>query len=351
MGTGLLLVNLGTPDAPTPSAVRRYLRQFLGDPRVLDMNAVGRKLLLEAVILPRRPRQSAHAYGKIWDAERGSPLLYHSRDLTAGVAARLGAGWTVALGMRYGSPSIASALDQLIAAAVDRIVVVPLFPQYASSSTGSALEELYTVAAARLTVPPLTVLPAFYDEPGFLDAFVAVARPRLDGFHPDHVLMSFHGLPERHMINGDPSGQHCLKSTGCCDTITAVNKDCYRAQSFATARALAARLGLAEGTWSTSFQSRLGRVPWIKPYTDEVLPALAARGVKRVAVLCPAFVADCLETLEEIGMRAAEDWKASGGEALELVPSLNAHPAWVDAVVTMARRAAGEGAAAVRQAS
>ncbi len=340
VATGLLLINLGTPEAPTAGAVRTYLRQFLGDPRVLDINPIGRALLLNLVILPTRPSKSAHAYAQIWDRERGSPLLYHSQDLTRAVGERLGADWQVELGMRYGNPSIGSALDRLIAAGVSRVIAVPLFPQYASSSTGSALEELYRLSGARLTVPPLTIVPAFWDDDGFLASFVAVARPRLAALAPDHVLLSFHGLPERHMINGDPTGKHCLASPGCCDAIVAANRDCYRAQSFATARALAGRLGLADGAWSTSFQSRLGRTPWIKPYTDEVLPALAARGLKRIAVMCPAFVADCLETLEEIGMRAAADWKAQGGEALELIPSLNAEPTWVEAVASMARRAA-----------
>ena len=333
------MINLGTPDEPTASAVRRYLREFLGDPRVLDMNAVGRTLLLEAVILPTRPKKSAHAYQQIWDAQRGSPLLFHSQDLASAVAARLGSGWRVELGMRYGSPSLADALGRLIDAEVERIVVLPLYPQYASSSTGSSLERLYRLAASRNNVPPLVVVPPFFADDGFIAAFAAVARPRLDALAPDHVLFSFHGLPERHMRAADPSGRHCLASPSCCDAVAGPSRDCYRAQCFATARALAARLVLPDGGWTVSFQSRLGRVPWIKPYTDEVLPVLVKKGVKKLAVLCPAFVADCLETLEEIGMRAAEQWTSDGGQSLELVPSLNATPAWVDAVVTLARGA------------
>jgi ferrochelatase len=337
--TGLLLVNLGTPDEPTPSAVRRYLREFLNDPRVLDMNVVGRTLLLEAVILPRRPKQSAHAYEKIWDATRGSPLLFHGRDLADAVAAKLGPSWRVELGMRYGSPDLAGALDRLVAVECTRIVVLPLYPQYASSSTGSSLERLYQLAGTRNNVPPLAVVPPFFDDPGFLDAATAIARPRLDALAPEHVLFSFHGLPEHHMRDGDPTGgKHCLASPSCCDAVAGPSRDCYRAQCFATARALAARLALTDGTWTVSFQSRLTRVPWIKPYTDEVLPALAKRGIKKVAVLCPAFVADCLETLEEIGIRAAADWKKDGGDTLELIPSLNSHPSWVDAVVNLATR-------------
>ena len=334
---GLLLVNLGTPDEPEAPAVRRYLREFLSDPRVLDIHPVGRAALLNLVILPRRPARSAEAYRKIWD-ERGSPLLYHSRDLTAAVAEKLGAGWKVELAMRYGAPSIPDALERLRAAAADQIVVLPLYPQFAASSTGSSLEAVYAHAAARWNTPMLSAVPAFYDDPGFIGAFAAVGRPVLDTLRADHALMSFHGLPERHMRKSDESGRHCLASEGCCDRIDGANRNCYRAQSFATARALAAALDLEDGAWSVSFQSRLGRTPWIHPYTDVVIPELAARGVKRLAVFCPAFVADCLETLEEIGIRAREQFLAAGGEELALVPSLNSTPAWVDAVVALARR-------------
>lgn len=339
VAAGLLLINLGTPTAPTTKAVRRYLREFLGDPRVLDMNPVGRALLLNLIILPTRPAKSAHAYRSIWHPDRGSPLLYHGLDLRDRVAAQLGDGWRVALGMRYGQPSIASALDELIATGVDRVVALPLFPHTASSSSGSAIAELYRLAGARLTVPRLSVVPAFHDDAGFLDAEVAVAAPVLAEHAPDHVVFSFHGLPERHVRAADPSKRTCLASADCCARLDAGNRDCYRAQCFATARALAARLGLAEDRYSTGFQSRLGKVPWIRPYTDDVLTELRQRGVGKIVVMCPAFVADCLETTEEIGMRAAETWRAAGGEALHLVSSLNASPAWVDAVCALATRA------------
>jgi ferrochelatase len=338
MATGLLLVNLGTPDEPTTRAVRRYLAEFLSDPRVLDISAIGRWLLLHAIILRTRPGKSAHAYRQIWDGKRGSPLLYHSRDLAAGVAAALGDDWKVALGMRYGAPSIESAYDELVAGGVDRIVCVPLFPQYASSSTGSALEELARVASRVWNVRPLEIAPAFWDDDGFLDAFAAVARPAIDALGADHVLFSFHGLPERQIEKSDESGAHCLKSATCCDDPGPRLRWCYRAQSFATARALAARLDLDAARFTVSFQSRLGRTPWIKPYTDVVLDELAARGVKRLAVVCPAFVADCLETLEEIGLRARAQFRGKGGDDLALVPSLNATPRWIDAVAAIARR-------------
>ena len=334
---GLLLINLGSPDAPTTPAVRRYLREFLSDPRVIDVNPIGRAALLYGVILPFRPAKSAEAYRKVW-SEDGSPLLVHGRALTREVAARLGDGWQVELAMRYGQPSIAAVLERLRTAAIDRIVVLPLYPQYAASSTGSSLEEVFRVAGERWVVPSLAVVPPFYDDAGFLDAFADVARPVLAEDRYDHVLQSFHGLPERQVKKTDDSGKVCLASADCCDRIGVANRNCYRAQCYATARGIATRLGLGETDWSVSFQSRLGRTPWIQPYTDVVLPELAAAGKKKIAVLCPAFVADCLETLEEIGIRLREQFAGLGGERLTLVPSLNSSPRWADAVCDLARR-------------
>jgi protoporphyrin/coproporphyrin ferrochelatase len=336
MATGLLLINLGTPDEPTPPAVRRYLREFLSDPRVIDINPVGRALLLNLIILPLRPAKSARAYQAVWDAQRGSPLLFHSRDLTKGVAAALGAGWHVELAMRYGNPSIPAALDAMRAAGIDRIVVLPLFPQYASSSTGTALARVFELAGEQWNTPWLDVVPPFYDDPGFIAAFAAVARSAaIDS--ADHVLMSFHGLPERHVRKSDPSGAHCLAAASCCDGITVANRNCYRAQCFATARALAAELGLAAERYTVCFQSRLGRTPWIRPYTDVVLDDKAKAGVGHLAVMCPAFVADCLETVEEIGIRAREQFLAAGGKQLTMIPSLNSSPAWIEVVARLAR--------------
>lgn len=340
---GALLVNLGTPDAPTTGAVRRYLREFLGDPRVIDLPAPLRLLLLHLVILPLRPRASAAAYRTIW-GERGSPLLYHSLDLTELVRARLGPDVPVELGMRYGRPSIAGALERLRAAGAEEVVVLPLYPQYAASSTASSLAEAFRVAASTWDVPSLRAVPAFHADPGFLAAWEAVARPALEAARAERVVFSFHGLPERQIRKSDPTGAHCLASAGCCEALGAANRRCYRAQSYATARDLAARLGLAPGGWEVAFQSRLGRTPWIRPYTDVRARELAAEGVKRLAVLCPAFVADCLETVEEIGGRLREDFLAHGGEELVLVPSLNAHPAWADAVAALLRAHAPPGA-------
>jgi ferrochelatase len=328
--TGLLLINLGTPDSPATGDVRRYLAEFLSDPRVIDINPVGRALLLHLIILRFRPARSAHAYRSIWDATRGSPLMFHSQDLARGVSARLGDGWKVELAMRYGNPSIASALARL--RDCDRIVVLPLFPQYAASSTATAVARVMELASGGWDVPAIDVVPAFFDDPGFLASWEAVARPALAAARADHVLFSFHGLPVRQIHKSDRQAR-CLGAPDCCDR---PHPTCYRNQCFATARALAHRLGLTD--YTVCFQSRLGRDPWIEPHTDATIDRLAREGKKRLAVMCPAFVADCLETLEEIGMRARDQLKAAGGEELVLVPSLNATPRWIEAVAQIAER-------------
>lgn len=329
---GLLLVNLGTPDAPTTVAVRRYLREFLMDPRVIDIPAVPRALLVYGLILPLRPRRSAEAYRSIW-TERGSPLLLHGQELAYKLGARLGARWQVELGMRYQSPSIDSALARLRAAKLDDIVVFPLFPQYSSAAWGSAVDKVFSEARKHVDASTLQVVSPYYDHPAFVEALAAVAQRALEGFAPDKILISYHGLPERQVRKADEGGAHCLQDASCCDAIIDTNRNCYRAQCFATSRALAARLGLGADRWEIGFQSRLGRTPWIRPYTDLRLRALAERGARRVAVMCPSFTADCLETLEEIGIRGREDFLAHGGAQLRLVPSLNSTDAWVDAVI------------------
>ena len=278
--TGILLVNLGTPDAPEAAAVRRYLREFLSDPRVIDINPIARFLLLELVILPFRPKRSAAAYQKVWTSE-GSPLLVHSRALTAALRERM-PDLPIELGMRYGKPAIESALGRLREQSCDRIVVVPLYPHYASSSTGSSVELVYKTAGALWNTPYITVVPPFYEHPEFISAAATIGRNQLEALAPDHVLFSFHGLPERQVIaSSDP--ELCVVKPNCCDRLVDGNRNCYRAQCFATARALAAALDLGPESWTISFQSRLGRTPWIKPYTDEIIPALAKRGVRKLA--------------------------------------------------------------------
>ena len=336
--TGVLLINLGTPDSPSTRDVRRYLREFLSDPRVIDSAAVPRWLLVNLVIAPFRPRKAAAAYRKIW-GPGGSPLWVHGIALRDAVAKTLGDAYVVELAMRYRSPSIPEALERLVAADVDHVVALPLFPQWADSSTGSAVACLEDAADALAHAPPVETLPAFFDDPGFLEAFEQVAQPVLAEARPDHVLFSYHGLPERQIRAADPTASHCLSRDDCCEAPGPSLARCYRAQCYATTSSLAGALGLGPDDHSSAFQSRLGRTPWIRPYTDHALPELAARGVRRIVIFCPSFVADCLETLEEIGIRAREQWLGLGGEALTLVPSLNTHPRWVEAVAGMVRRA------------
>ena len=335
MPFGLLLINLGTPDSVAVGDVRRYLDEFLMDPRVIDLSPIGRWALVKLAILPTRPKESAEAYEKIW-TERGSPLLFHTVDLAEKVQQRVGDDVVVDIAMRYQNPSIASALERFRRAGIDNIVVFPLFPQYSSAATGSAVEKAWVEAGARWNTPSIVNVPAFYDHPAFIEAFRSVAAPVLEEMGPDRVIMSFHGVPERHVRKSDETDDqsHCLATAACCDALTPANRNCYRAQCFATARALSTALGI-EGA-EVTFQSRLGRDPWIQPYTDQRLDKLPEEGVESVAVLCPAFVADCLETIEEIGMRASEDFVAAGGRELRLVPSLNATDAWADAVVRIA---------------
>jgi ferrochelatase len=294
--------------------------------------------LLYGAFLPFRPRKSAEAYRKVW-TDRGSPVLFHGIDLAAKVQAALGPEIQVELAMRYQGPSIGEALDRFRASRTDRVAVVPLFPHYSSAAWGSAAEKVFVEAGKRWNVPAIQLVPPFFEHPAFLDALARIARPALATFRPDRVLVSFHGLPERQVRKSDESEarDHCLAATTCCDSIVPANRHCYRAQCFATARGLAARLELAADRHEVTFQSRLGRTPWIRPYTDERVRELAQAGVKRLAVLSPAFVADCLETLEEIGIRARDDFRAHGGEELLLVPALNSRDAWVDALIQIVR--------------
>ncbi|HEX5034637.1 MAG TPA: ferrochelatase, partial [bacterium] len=278
---GVLLINLGTPAVPTPSAVRRYLRQFLSDPMVIDINPVARWLLVNLVIAPFRSPKSAKAYQKIWTGH-GSPLLYNTRNLGRAVAEKLGPDYAVEIGMRYGEPSIESALRHLLERGVKEIRVFPLYPQYSTSATGSSQSEVFRIAKKLGNPVPLRFLMPFFDHPGFVGAFAEIGRPYLESFQPDHVLFSFHGLPERQIEKVDLGGNHCLKSPDCCEKIIPANGLCYRAHSFASARAIAAELKLPPEKFSVSFQSRLGRTPWIKPYTDFVIPELIAAGKKRI---------------------------------------------------------------------
>lgn len=333
---GILLVNLGTPDQPTNSAVRRYLREFLSDERVLDINPLARWLLVNLIIVPFRSPKSRKAYEKIWTSE-GSPLLKNTRELSQAVAQELGEKYHVEFAMRYGKPSLESALQHFKEKRVESIRILPLYPQYASSSTGSTQEKIHALAKKIPNLPPIQFLLPFFEHPGYAESFAEIGKPILESLKPDHILFSFHGLPERQILKEDISGKHCLKKANCCEEILPANGLCYRAHCFHSAFAIAEQLGIAKEDYTICFQSRLGRTPWIKPYTDIVIDELAKSGKKRLAVFCPAFVADCLETLEEIGMRAKEQFIEAGGEDLQLIPSLNAHPIWVKALVQMLR--------------
>ncbi len=334
--TGVLLINLGSPDGPDTASVRRYLREFLCDARVIDIPPVPRWLLVYGYISVFRSPKSAHAYQKIWTAQ-GSPLVQAGRDLAKRVQEILGDAYHVRVAMRYQSPSIKNEVKALLDSGVDRIHALPLYPQFAGASTASSFEELMRVLSKEIAFPELKVIGDFYDHPGFIAAFADVAIKHLANFKADHVLYSYHGLPEHQMQSADRSGQHCLKTPDCCFKMSSVNRLCYRAQCFATTYALQKAMGRTMEDSSLSFQSRLGRATWIQPYTDQELPILINRGVRRLAVMCPAFVADCLETLEEIQIRAAEDWKALGGESLTLVPSLNSEEGWCRTVADMVK--------------
>ena len=334
--TGLLLVNLGSPSAPTTEALKRHLKQFLMDPDVIDIPGVLRWPLVHWLIVPRRARESALLYQKIW-AARGSPLIQNSRLFANSLEAELEdyEGLKIELGMRYGEPSIRQALENLPLGQLDRLIVFPLYPQYAQSSTLTArtqvLADLEYLGYSEL---PLDWIEPFYNDTRYIHAVKAASTETLEAFQPDFSLFSFHGLPERHLKRLHTS---CFSTEHCCEEINNNNQYCYRAQCVRTAHDVGEALGIPADRYSISFQSRLGRTPWIQPYTDFVIQGLPAKGVKRLAVFCPSFVADCLETLDEIENRETDRFLQAGGEELRLIPSLNDHPAWVRAAGEMIR--------------
>jgi len=331
----LLLVNLGSPASTKVADVRSYLNQFLMDPYVIDVPWPLRRLIV-SLILIRRPAASAHAYASIW-WEDGSPLVVISKRLHEAMKSSWKQG-PVELAMRYGEPSLTTVLNRLASQGITQVTLAPLYPQFADSTTTTVIEEALRVVREHKLPIRFSLLQPFYDQPEYLDALVDSAKPHLEqGF--DHLLLSFHGLPERHLHKLDPSG-HCLKGDDCCRMASPeVLAKCYRAQCLRSAELFAQRMGLKPEQWSVSFQSRLGRAKWIEPYTEARLDELAAQGVKKLLVMCPAFVADCIETLEEIGDRGREQFVEAGGESLQLVPCLNDHPSWVAALKTLSERA------------
>lgn len=333
---GVLLINLGSPDSTSVPDVRKYLREFLMDSRVLDTPWPIRWYVVNCAILPKRPTESAKAYQEIWTPE-GSPLVVTSRHLQQDLQQRVGDSLTVELAMRYQNPSIKSALLKLQAQGVQDLLVFPLFPHYAMSSFETAV--VRTQELAPLIAPGMRIKMAspFYNDPDFIDSLVASASDYLQSDY-DHLLFSFHGLPERHLRKSDPTGNHCLKSPNCCETPSVAHETCYRAQCFATVRAFVEQAKVPPQKFSVSFQSRLGRDPWLTPYTDRELERLPKSGVKKLLVMCPAFVADCLETLEEIAMRGRETFLKAGGETFTQIPCVNEHPRWLAALEKMVRR-------------
>ncbi|NWC74214.1 ferrochelatase [Pseudomonas sp. P7759] len=331
----LLLVNLGSPKSTSVADVRSYLNQFLMDPYVIDLPWPVRRLLV-SLILIKRPEQSAHAYASIWWDE-GSPLVVLSRRLQQQMTSQ----WTqgpVELAMRYGEPSIESVLTRLAAQGIRKVTLAPLYPQFADSTVTTVVEEARRVVREKKLDLQFATLQPFYDQPEYLDALVASAKPHLQQDY-DHLMFSFHGLPERHLQKLNP-GHTFDGATDCCvNAPPEVRATCYRGQCFSVARDFAARMGLPEDKWSVAFQSRLGRAKWIEPYTEARLETLAQQGVKKLLVMCPAFVADCIETLEEIGDRGLEQFREAGGEELVLVPCLNDDPRWAKALNTLCERA------------
>lgn len=310
---GVLLINLGTPKLPEPNAVRKYLREFLTDPRVVELPFLLRQALVNLIIIPKRLKQTTAAYSSIWSAN-GSPLLYNSILIKNALQKYLGENYIVRLGMRYGLPSIDLAIEQLLDAEIDKLVILPLFPQYASATSGSAIEYVLNILGKQRVIIPFSVINDFHNTTGYISALRQSIKPYIND-KSQFVLFSFHGLPLRQIYG--------------------LGKNCYREKCLTTATLTARQLNLSEDSWTLSFQSRLGRLEWIKPYTDDVLNNLRAKGVKRLLVVCPSFIADCLETLEEIGVRAKERWGELGGEQFTLIPCLNDSAVFIENLLQM----------------
>lgn len=331
MSKAILLVNLGSPDSPSVPDVRRYLNEFLMDGRVMDLNWPLRRFVVGTILI-NRPKESGHAYEKIWTAE-GSPLVVSSRHVQALLQKRLSV--PVELAMRYQHPSIESAVKNLAAKGVTDCFLIPLFPHYAMSSYETAVVRVQEVARQLASKMKVTVQPPYFDDPDFIAALVASAADFLKQDY-DHLLFSYHGIPERHIKKSDVTGCHCLATPDCCEKPSPAHAQCYRHQCFRTSKLFVEKAGVPDGKWSISFQSRLGKDPWLKPYTDFELPRLAIEGKKRMLVICPAFVSDCLETIEEIGMRGCEQFLAGSGKEYTRIPCMNEHPKWIDALEKMA---------------
>ena len=327
---GVLLVNLGTPDSTQTSDVRKYLREFLMDGRVIDIPSFSRWMLVNLIIAPFRGPKSAAEYRKLW-TERGSPLLFHTQDLQKKLIQKLDPDqYLVAMGMRYQNPSIEKGLEELMHAKVKKIIVVPLFPQYASATNGSVIDKVMEIARTWQNIPEISFISNFLEHPLFLDAWTELGKEMMAKEAYERFVFSYHGLPERQIEKASVGG-YCQLGA-CCNKYGPNNQFCYRAQCFHTTRLLAERLAIPLDKTLTCFQSRLGKDPWVQPYTEDTIHQLAKEGVKKVLVFSPAFVADCLETTIEVGQEYKEEFVELGGEKWDLVPSLNSRDTWVDCV-------------------
>ena len=335
MKKGILLINLGTPKSPAKKDVRKYLTQFLNDPRVIDINPIGRFILVNGIIVPFRAGKSAKLYEQIWTKD-GSPLLIHGNNLTKKVQAILGDDYVVDFGMRYQEPSLQKAVERLKSKNIGSLTVIPLYPQYATSSTTSSIEAVEKELKKWKNHPPIKFIKNFFDDKGFIDALVEKAKKyTLTDY--DYFVFSYHGLPERQILKASKEfSDGSCKIGSCCDTITDKNRLCYRANCFATTRELVKQLNIPEGKFQSTFQSRLDD-KWLKPYSDKVVEELAKSGHKKILVFSPAFVADCLETIYEIGIEYQEIFTHNGGEKIQLVESLNDSDKWVEAVANLVK--------------
>ncbi len=331
--TAILLLNLGTPDSPMKGDVRRYLTQFLNDERVIDIPWLSRTLLVNGVIVPFRAGNSSKLYKAIWDETTGSPLLKHSTDLAKKLQLAVGSDYTVELAMRYQKPSMESVLERMKKEGYHKIIVFPLFPQYASSSTGSALQRFMEIVSKWWVIPELKIISQYYDNADYIDCIVNRGKQH-DLSAYDHIIFSYHGLPERQVDKVYNDGYLC-KDHHCEDGLTDENYYCYKAACYQTTKDVAAKLGLPEDKYTLSFQSRLDD-KWLKPFSDKVVEDLAKKGMKKLLVFSPAFTADCLETVYEIGTEYQEIFHQHGGEKIQLVESLNSGEDWVQTIKKIA---------------
>ena len=326
---GIVLMNLGSPDSTKVADLRKYLDEFLMDERVIDKPWLFRALLVKGIIVPFRAPKSAEAYEKIWTDE-GSPLIVHTKHLQKALQARIDE--PVEIAMRYGNPTPADAYEALLRKQpkINEVIVLPLYPHYAMSSYETAVEYMKEVYNKKKYPFKLSFIPPFYKEENYLNALAENIRPYLNQKY-DHILFSYHGIPERHIRKSDVTGCHCLQSENCCEVRSPAHQFCYRHQVKTTTKLVTEKLGIPTDKYSISFQSRLGK-GWLEPFTDFRLAEMPKEGIKNLLILCPAFVSDCLETLEEIAMRGKEVFMLAGGESFTMIPCLNTHPLWVDAV-------------------